>query len=46
MKHLIIIALTFLTTVLNDDFDNFKTEMEGKVESIATEMQSIFSRRC
>ena len=46
MRQLIIasVLLTYLATCAT--FDEFKAEMESKVSALASEMESIFARRC
>ena len=42
----VLICLVFPTLVLLNDFNTFKAEMESKVALLASDMDSIFSRRC
>ena len=44
MKQLLFIFL--FVASLADEFDTFKAEMETKVLTLATEMETIFGRRC
>lgn len=45
MQRLFLVA-SLLFLALNDDFFEFKDEMERKVKGIASEMEAIYGRRC
>lgn len=46
MKQLILTSVLLFCINLQNTFEEFKAEMEAKVNTIAQEMETIYGRRC
>ena len=42
----VFLTLILASRISGDEFDDFMQEMEGKVKTIANEMEIIFGKRC